>query len=79
MSGDLHVPLRPEWICRVCAQLWPCEPKRGRLLAQYQDHPDKLRIYLADQAAVAAYDWRDYPAIAGRFAARITGWVQWPR
>ena len=42
-----HVPLRPLWLCRVCAAHWPCREARLALLREHGDDPVWLRIYLA--------------------------------
>ncbi|MDG4829083.1 hypothetical protein O7627_07165 [Solwaraspora sp. WMMD1047] len=41
-----HVPQRPLWLCRRCAQPWPCGEARLALLHEYADDPARLRIYL---------------------------------
>lgn len=45
MSGE-HAPLRPLWICRSCAQPWPCGLARLRLLTEYRDDRVGLHLYL---------------------------------
>lgn len=76
MSLGLHVPQRPEWICRADQQPWPCEPARLRLQAEYQGAPKSLEIFLTDQAAVAAYDRRDDQDAARALVRRIIGWAR---
>ena len=31
-----HVPMRPLWLCRVCAAPWPCQPARLMLTMDYR-------------------------------------------
>lgn len=45
MTGE-HAPLRPLWICRSCAQPWPCGTARVRLLVEYRNDPVGLHLYL---------------------------------
>lgn len=42
-----HLPLRPLWLCRRCGQPWPCGAARLALVAEYQDNPVSLFVYLA--------------------------------
>ncbi|SCE84251.1 hypothetical protein GA0074695_1538 [Micromonospora viridifaciens] len=42
-----HLPLRPLWLCRACAQPWPCGPARLALLAEYEGARTALIVYLA--------------------------------
>ncbi|WP_243706222.1 hypothetical protein [Micromonospora sp. KC721] len=42
-----HVPMRPLWLCRVCAADWPCQPARLLLLMEYRRDRVALSVYLA--------------------------------
>lgn len=46
---QLHVPRRPLWLCRACAQPWPCGEARVRLIREYAHDRIALRIYLASR------------------------------
>lgn len=46
---QLHVPRRPLWLCRACAQPWPCGEARVRLIREYAHDRVALRIYLASR------------------------------
>ncbi|MFE9689507.1 hypothetical protein [Micromonospora sp. NPDC005806] len=41
-----HLPLRPLWLCRRCGQPWPCGTAKLALVAEYQDAPVSLFLYL---------------------------------
>ncbi|GGM60792.1 hypothetical protein GCM10011608_52330 [Micromonospora sonchi] len=47
MTSQSHLPLRPLWLCRICAAPWPCSPARLTLLAGYRHDRVALSIYLA--------------------------------
>ena len=51
-----HLPHRPLWICRRCAQPWPCGQARLDLLHELAADPIYLRIYLASQMHEALRD-----------------------
>lgn len=55
MSRD-HAALRPLWICRACAQPWPCAVARLRLLGEYRDDRVGLHLYLGWALFAAAED-----------------------
>ncbi|MCX4469686.1 hypothetical protein OOK41_05125 [Micromonospora sp. NBC_01655] len=42
-----HLPLRPLWLCRVCAAPWPCQPARLLLLLEYRRDRVGLSVYMA--------------------------------
>ncbi|WFE38472.1 hypothetical protein [Micromonospora sp. WMMD998] len=42
-----HLPMRPRWLCRVCAGPWPCQPARLLLLMDYRRDRVALSIYMA--------------------------------
>ncbi|MCI4064307.1 hypothetical protein MRQ36_17565 [Micromonospora sp. R77] len=42
-----HVPIRPLWLCRVCAAPWPCQPARLLLLMEYRRDRPGLSVHLA--------------------------------
>jgi len=74
VSLDLHVPMRSNWLCRACQDLWPCAPARGRLLAEYLDSPTSLKIYMTDMRARAAFDLVGLVSDA-ELDARMFGWL----
>ncbi|MFD2766612.1 hypothetical protein [Micromonospora eburnea] len=41
-----HLPLRPLWLCRVCAAPWPCAAARLALVTEYATDPVGLNVYL---------------------------------
>nr|MDT0659911.1 hypothetical protein [Micromonospora sp. DSM 115978] len=51
-----HLPHRPLWICRRCAQPWPCGQARLDLLRELGGDPSALRIYLTDRMHEALRD-----------------------
>lgn len=75
-----HLPIRPIWLCRVCAQPWPCGEARLRLSAEYMNDQVALSVYLASTLGEAADDLRklnpepgpDHALLFGRFL----GWTR---
>jgi hypothetical protein len=53
-----HVPQRPLWLCRNCAQPWPCGRAKIELLREHATDPTHLRIYLCSQLHEALRDLR---------------------
>ncbi|MEU0550383.1 hypothetical protein [Micromonospora sp. NPDC005979] len=51
-----HTPMRPLWLCRVCAAAWPCPPARLLLTMQYRRDRVGLSVYLASQLFEATAD-----------------------
>lgn len=51
-----HLPLRPLWICRICAAPWPCAPARLSLRRKYAHDLVSLAIYLSTVLHEAAAD-----------------------
>ncbi|MEV0723265.1 hypothetical protein AB0I37_10880 [Micromonospora purpureochromogenes] len=41
-----HLPIRPLWLCRVCAAPWPCATARLTLLREYAHDRVALLVYL---------------------------------
>lgn len=77
--ADSHLPQRPLWLCRTCAQPWPCGAARVRLIREYAHDRIALRIYLACQLHVAiadllALDPHGAPT-AEAFFARFLAWA----
>ncbi|MFC8297750.1 hypothetical protein [Micromonospora orduensis] len=74
-----HLPLRPLWLCRVCAAPWPCPVARLTLRQEYAHDRIALSIYLCavlHDAAADLYrlDPHDGPDPAALFA-RFLGWA----
>jgi len=51
-----HTPQRPLWLCRRCAQPWPCGQAKVDLLRELATESTYLRIYLASQMHEALRD-----------------------
>ncbi|MFG3557875.1 hypothetical protein ACGGAQ_26200 [Micromonospora sp. NPDC047557] len=51
-----HLPLRPLWLCRVCAAPWPCPVARLTLRREYAHDQIALSIYLCTVLHDAATD-----------------------
>ncbi|MFV2102023.1 hypothetical protein [Micromonospora sp. LOL_024] len=79
MTLQVHVALRPLWLCRACAAPWPCATARLTLLAEYRDSHVALSIYLAGMLYNAVDDlYRLDPHDAPKPAAlhrRFLGWA----
>jgi hypothetical protein len=74
-----HIPLRPLWLCRVCACPWPCATARLTLRAEYADDHVALSIYLGSAMHEAIADiYRLNPDTApdpATLFARFLGWA----
>ncbi|WP_091346872.1 hypothetical protein [Micromonospora rhizosphaerae] len=51
-----HLPLRPIWLCRSCANPWPCGEARLRLTGEYADDRVALSVYMASMMGEAISD-----------------------
>ncbi|SCE97650.1 hypothetical protein GA0070216_103472 [Micromonospora matsumotoense] len=51
-----HVPMRPLWLCRVCAAPWPCQPARLLLTMDYRQDRVGLSVYMAGRLFDATGD-----------------------
>ncbi|RGC68946.1 hypothetical protein C5N14_10355 [Micromonospora sp. MW-13] len=75
-----HLPVRPIWLCRVCAGPWPCSPARLRLRHEYADSPVTLAVYLAGlmlEAGDQLTRLHPYTAPpAGVLYRRFLGWLR---
>ncbi len=70
-----HVPMRPLWLCRVCAAPWPCQPARLLLLLDYRRDRVALSIHMAGCLFDATADLlRANPNPADLFD-RFIGWT----
>ncbi|MGV9216142.1 hypothetical protein ACTFTM_30190 [Micromonospora sp. RB23] len=75
-----HLPLRPLWLCRVCAAPWPCPEARLALRQEYAHDRIALSIYLctvlhdavADLYRLNPHDGPDPKALYTRFLAWAT-------
>ncbi|WP_433116022.1 hypothetical protein [Micromonospora sp. CA-246542] len=77
-----HLPLRPLWLCRVCAAPWPCALARLALRQEYAHDRIALSIYLCTVLHDAASDLyrlnpHDGPAPAALYV-RFLGWAALP-
>ena len=61
MSGE-HLPRRPQWTCRVCADDWPCAAAWCRLAGEMTRIP--MCIYLAAYLVEAITDQPAMPSEA---------------
>ncbi|MDG9673032.1 hypothetical protein [Micromonospora sp. DH14] len=55
LDGE-HLPRRPEWDCRTCAQRgtpWPCEPARAALTKAYGENRSGLAMYVGGLLVLA--------------------------
>lgn len=74
-----HLPLRPLWLCRRCGQPWPCGAAKLALLAEYQDSPVSLFLYLAGCLHGAIDDLhRLNPSETGSAADLFDRFLGWP-
>ncbi|MDG4767357.1 hypothetical protein O7632_25175 [Solwaraspora sp. WMMD406] len=56
MAGRPHEPRRPLWLCRRCAEPWPCATARLDLLHEYRADRVGLSVYMAVNLFDAAAD-----------------------
>ncbi|MEU8311678.1 hypothetical protein ACFYPF_03400 [Micromonospora sp. NPDC005223] len=42
-----HLPMRPLWLCRVCAAPWPCATARMLLRHEYRQDRVSLSVYMS--------------------------------
>ncbi|MGC9666163.1 hypothetical protein ACNTMW_06340 [Planosporangium sp. 12N6] len=70
---NVHVPIRPLWVCAGCGAPWPCETRRHQLGAEFDGTPVSLGLlmggYFVDCCA-------DLPNRAvGELYGRFLGWL----
>ncbi|QLD22852.1 hypothetical protein HXZ27_00175 [Micromonospora carbonacea subsp. aurantiaca] len=72
-----HLPMRPAWLCRVCAAQWPCPPARLDLPTEFHGHSVALAFYLAAAMRDAMDDMYRLGGRPDRAAmhARFLGWL----
>jgi hypothetical protein len=74
-----HLPLRPLWLCRRCGQPWPCGAAKLALVAEYQDTPVSLFLYLAGCLHDAIDDLhRLNPSVTGSASDMFDRFLGWP-
>ncbi|MGN9804301.1 hypothetical protein [Micromonospora sp. L32] len=74
-----HLPIRPLWLCRICAAPWPCATARLTLLREYAHDRVALLVYLGGLLHDAAgqlhtLNPHEYPKPAQLFD-RFLGWA----
>jgi hypothetical protein len=75
-----HLPLRPLWLCRVCAGPWPCAPARLALKAEYVGNLVALSIYMATMLYEAAADLHRLNPEPGQDPAELYArFIRWTR
>ncbi|WP_229399034.1 hypothetical protein [Micromonospora okii] len=72
-----HLPMRPAWLCRICAAPWPCPAARLDLSTEFHGHTVALAFYLATMMRDALDDTY---RLGGRpdptaLHARFLGWL----
>jgi hypothetical protein len=70
----LHQPMRPSWDCSACAAPWPCQSKRGQLLAQYTGAQVSLGLLMGVQMCDASRELTQLRA--GELHQRFLGWIR---
>ena len=71
-----HLPMRPLWRCRGCGALWPCQPARLALLAEYRDDRVGLLVYLATMMAEAGDQLARLDGRPADLHERFLGWAR---
>jgi len=82
MSSDLHEPARPDWLCRLCSNPFPCSGYQEALLRRHTQSDgavDWVRIEntMCRHFASAAGDMPN--AICGPLHHRFITWVRLAR
>ncbi len=77
-----HSPMRPLWLCRVCAAPWPCSPARLTLGREYAGDRLALSVYMTGRLHDAVADLyrlnpNPGPDLTELFD-RFLGWVRHP-
>ncbi|NBE82027.1 hypothetical protein [Micromonospora rubida] len=72
-----HLPMRPAWLCRVCAGQWPCPAAQLDLAAEFHGHTVALAFYLAASMHDALDDMYRLGGRPDKTAmhARFLGWL----
>jgi hypothetical protein len=78
-----HIALRPLWLCRACADPWPCATARLLLKAQYDQDQVALSIHMCGVLHEAVRDLyrlnpHEAPAPRAMFD-RFVGWTPYRR
>ncbi|MFE9958349.1 hypothetical protein [Micromonospora sp. NPDC005299] len=73
-----HLPLRPLWLCRVCADPWPCANARLSLKAEYAQDRTALCVYLGSMLYDACEDLTKLNPNEVDVAALYTRFIGWP-
>ncbi|QGL45740.1 hypothetical protein GCE86_00965 [Micromonospora terminaliae] len=68
-----HGPIQPIWTCSGCSLPWPCPTRRRQLLAEYDNAPLSLSLYMASHLVSATQDMGWAPA--GSLYRRFLGWM----
>ncbi|GAA1807710.1 hypothetical protein GCM10009835_28430 [Planosporangium flavigriseum] len=71
---NLHSPLRPSWTCTGCSAPWPCQTRRGQLLASFDSTPVSLTLLMGGYFIDAAQDLHAESASA--LYQRFMGWLK---
>lgn len=72
-----HLSTRPSWDCAACRQPWPCANAKHELLAEFQDFPSVLAIYMSSQMHEAFIELTAHgPLSPGELYDRFLGWIR---
>ncbi|SCL38221.1 hypothetical protein GA0074692_4939 [Micromonospora pallida] len=72
-TPELHVPVRPSWVCAGCGKDWPCVDRRRRLLVDYAGNQVGLAMLLASYMLDALAERPDLSPTELR--AQFLGWL----
>lgn len=68
-----HMPTRPSWECAACGKVWPCEPRRHELLAEYDGALPALAMFMYGYFIDAMQDLPDWNE--HQVYRRFLGWL----
>jgi hypothetical protein len=70
-----HLPVRPEWTCKVDRKPWPCPGARVHLRSQFVDDRVGLAVYMSTQLMTAAVDLTDDDVLPPDLFNRFMAWT----
>ena len=72
-----HMSTRPSWDCVACGHPWPCVNAKTDLLAEFQDFPSVLAIYMSSQMHEAFIDLTAHGSVPpADLYDRFLGWIR---
>ncbi|NJC67954.1 flavin reductase [Planosporangium flavigriseum] len=70
---NVHIPIRPNWVCAGCGAPWPCPTRRNQLLAEFDRTPVSLRLIIGGHFMDCCADLPNREV--GELYGRFLGWL----